>query len=112
MPGMRATGRVLGLLLCCALAAFVYAATPPDTAQRNAASKWLAGLSPEQRKQAAFAFDDDERKNWAYVPRARKGLPLAQMNDAQRALTMELLHSALSDKGFAKVDGVFKLESL
>ena len=104
--------RVFGIAVCCAIAAIVYAATPPDAAQRDAAGKWLASLSTEQHTKACFAFDDKERVNWAYVPKERHGLPLAQMNDAQRALTMDLLRTALSAQGFAKIEGVIKLESV
>lgn len=107
---MRTIGRVLGILSCCAIAVLVHSATPPDAAQRDAAAKWIASLKPEQRSKACFAFDDAERVNWAYVPQDRRGLPLADMDDAQRALATELLHSALSPQGFAKVEGVLKLE--
>jgi len=101
---------LLGLVLCCALAALVYAATPPDAAVRAAAGKLLASLSAEQKAKACFAFDDKERVNWAYVPQDRRGLPLGDMDDAQRALAMDLVRSALSPQGFAKIEGVIKLE--
>jgi hypothetical protein len=104
--------RLFGLVLCCALAALVYAATPPDAAVRAAAGKWLASLSAEQKAKASFTLDDKERVGWAYVPQDRRGLPLADMSDAQRALAMDLVRSALSPQGFAKVEGVIKLESV
>jgi hypothetical protein len=110
MQRKPAVRRVLGLVLCCAFAALVYAATPPDAEVRAAAAKWLASLSADQKAKACFAFDDSERVHWAYVPQDRRGLPLADMNEAQRALAMDLVRSTLSPQGFAKVEGVIKLE--
>ncbi len=34
----------------------------------NAANKFLASLTPEQRQQATFAFESEELTRWHYVP--------------------------------------------
>jgi hypothetical protein len=39
---------------------------------------WKA-LSPEQQAKARFEFKDEERLNWHFIPRERKGLPLKEM---------------------------------
>src|SRR2546430_15739698 len=40
------------------------------------ASRFLAALDANQRGKASFPFDSDERMNWHFVPKDRKGLPL------------------------------------
>src|ERR1035438_10772398 len=34
----------------------------------EAANRFLASLTPEQRAKATFAFEEDERQNWHFVP--------------------------------------------
>lgn len=38
------------------------------------------GLSPEQRDKTVFPFADDERMDWHYVPKERRGLTLREIN--------------------------------
>src|SRR5688572_20555729 len=45
----------------------------------TAADAFLASLRGEQRSKALFEFTDDERLNWHFVPRTRRGLPLKEM---------------------------------
>jgi len=47
------------------------------------ANRFLAALSPEQRAKATFQFSDDERMNWHFIPKPRKGLTLGEMNPVQ-----------------------------
>jgi hypothetical protein len=86
------------------------AATRPTDAQLAAASAEMAkaaanlwtALTPEQRKVVAYKFDDEERLNFHFVPRPRKGLPWAQMNTTQRHLATALLASGMSPRGVAE----------
>ena len=34
----------------------------------ESANRFLASLTPEQRAKATFAFEEDERQNWHFVP--------------------------------------------
>lgn len=61
-----------------------------------AAKSFLAALSPENRKNATFAFEDPERLMWAYVPQARNGLPLRAMADSERTAARVVLRSLMS----------------
>src|SRR5712671_7705831 len=75
------------------------AAERTSRAMAAAGSKFLASLTPEQRQQATFSFDGDERTHWHFVPTeifARHGLTLKQMNPSQQALARELLKAGLS----------------
>jgi hypothetical protein len=77
-----------------------------------AASFFLQSLSIVQKQKVQFEFDEEERYNWHYIPRARKGIPLKELNAAQYKAAMDLLHTALSDTGFQKTTAVIKLETV
>lgn len=76
----------------------------------DAANKFLAALSPEQKAKAIINFDDPNRMDWTYVPRDRKGLPLKEMNEAQRKLAHAFLQTGLSTYGYKKVTDIMSLE--
>ena len=78
----------------------------------SAASKFLESLSAKQKNKIQFDFDDDERFNWHYVPKSRKGIPLKDLEKAQYSAAMELLRTALSDTGFKKTTDIIKLEGI
>lgn len=82
--------------------------TLPDMEQ--AALDLIAGLNLQQKEKALYSFDDEERKNWHFVPMVRGGLPLREMDEAQRKQVMELLQTALSEQGQEKVEGIMQLE--
>ncbi len=41
------------------------------------ANRFLAALDANQRGKATFPFESDERMNWHFIPKERKGLPRA-----------------------------------
>ena len=65
----------------------------------EAANRFLASLTPEQKAKATFKFDDAERMNWFFVPIERKGLPLREMSSYQKHLASALLSAGLSQFG-------------
>ena len=83
--------------------ASLYAANQSPAAMADAASKFLATLSPEQRKIATFPFDAAEREHWGFLPTERfprSGLTVAAMNERQRTAAHALLKAGLSQKGY------------
>ena len=50
------------------------------------ANAFLGSLKPEQKEKATFKFEEEERENWHFIPRERKGLPIKEMTDQQRLL--------------------------
>ena len=78
----------------------------------RAASAFLRELTPSQRQKAVFRFDDPERLNWHYIPRARRGLSLKEMTDEQREAAHALLHAGLSRSGFQKATTIMALEAV
>jgi hypothetical protein len=81
----------------------------------DAATKWLAALTPQQRQHAAFSFDAADRLNWHFVPtemHPRKGLTLGEMTDSQRTLAHDLLRAGLSQRGYMTAAAIMELESI
>lgn len=81
-------------------------------AMKEAAAKLLGSLDETQRAKVSFPFEGDARENFRFTPQKRTGLPLKEMDEAQRGLAMKLLESALSDKGRLKAMQILTLESV
>jgi hypothetical protein len=78
----------------------------------EAAKRFLASLTPEQREKATFSFTDEERQNWHYIPRVRKGLALREMTPTQKHLASALLSAGLSQQGYMKAETIMSLEDV
>lgn len=78
----------------------------------NAANNLLAALTPEQQAKATYAFTDDERFDWHFIPKPRKGLPFGEMTPAQQRLAHGLLSSGLSSRGYVKAVTIMSLEDV
>ena len=76
----------------------------------EAADAFLASLSAVQRAKAQFAFEDAERLNWHFVPRARRGLSLKEMSAQQRELARGILRAGLSQRGYLTASTIIELE--
>jgi hypothetical protein len=76
----------------------------------KAADAFLASLEPEQRSKALFEFEDAERLNWHFVPRARRGLPLEEMSAEQQELARGVLRAGLSRRGYLTASTIIELE--
>ena len=83
-----------------------------DSSSDELAKAFLASLSPDGRKEAQFAFEDDYRTTWNYVPIARKGASLDHMNEGQIARATLLLKASLSDVGYKTVEQIRGLEDV
>ena len=77
-----------------------------------AANNLLATLTPEQKQKASFEYPDEERKNWHFIPRVRKGLTLKEMTYEQRLLAQALLATGLSGRGYSKAVSIMSLEAV
>ena len=84
---------------------------PVAAEMASAANAFLDSLSEAQAKKAKFPFDVDQRENWGFVPRERKGVALEELDEKQVALVRGLLKTALSDPGLEKVDAIKTLEA-
>ena len=106
--------RIVGLHLLPLLCMTVTIATAQTATSRivNAANKFLSTLDAQQRRAVLFSFDDEEqRKRWSNFPVAvvpRAGVSLKEMSSAQRSAAMSLVASALSPRGFEKVQQIME----
>jgi hypothetical protein len=86
----------------------------PETANAmaDAASRFLAALTDEQRDKVGFDFADEaHRRDWSFLPVPdRVGLPIGSLDDAQRKLAHELIVAGTSMPGYTKVVSVMAME--
>src|SRR5436190_19542800 len=99
-------------LLCFQLFTLPAFAHSPAQEMADAANNFIAALTPEQRGKAAFDLKDQERFDWHFIPKARKGLPLKEMNSPQRLLAHALLSTGLSQRGYMKATTIMSLEQI
>jgi Protein of unknown function (DUF3500) len=99
-------------LLLWAFGVLRLSAHPVADAMTEAANKFITSLTPEQRGKATFDWKSDERENWHYIPKDRKGLTVKEMTPPQRALAFGLLAAGLSHQGYAKATNIMSLESV
>jgi hypothetical protein len=74
--------------------------------------EFLSALSPSARQKALIRFTDEERFDWHYVPRSRRGVPLGDLNRHQTSLLHSFLRANLGPAGYQKAAGVIELESI
>src|SRR5690349_21192066 len=86
--------------------------TDADTEMATAATRFLGSLRPEQRKQVQLSLDSEERRNWHFVPRSRKGLPFKSMTAEQRQLAERLVATGLSRRGYDTAFEIIGLENV
>ncbi len=96
-----------GILLMAA-----YQRANSSSVMSKAATAFLNSLSAEQRAKATFTFDQDERMDWHFIPKPRKGLPLREMDSAQKHLATALLSAGLSQQGIIKAETIMSLEDV
>src|SRR5437667_8632735 len=103
------TQTLRAIILSCLLSLQAHA-NPAANDMAAAANKFLASLDAEQKAKASFDFKGDERNNWHYIPRPRKGLTIKEMKPNQRQLAHALLASGLSQHGYSKATNIMSLE--
>jgi len=105
---------VLGAVLAAPVS--MSSAPPPAAAaaMADAANAFLKDLNAEQRSKASFAFEDDSRFEFRYTPRTglRKGLPIKEMSEPQRARAHALVKTGTSVRGYATATTIMDLENV
>ena len=112
-PGARVALAVA--FLAAGYAGATIASQRSAAAMATAATRFLDGLTPEQRPRAALPYDGDERLRWHYVPTEqfpRQGVPIKEMTEAQRTLAHELLQTGLSQRGYTTATAIMQLEAV
>ena len=86
-------------------------AHPQAAAQMTeAAGKWLASLTQQQKAKATYHYLDGERIFWYYPPLNRHGLPLRDMDSGQRDLAYALMSTGLHQEAHEKAKGIIDHE--
>ncbi|HJZ72161.1 MAG TPA: DUF3500 domain-containing protein [Vicinamibacterales bacterium] len=104
----------IGLAALVALGSTIAAERSAST-MASAGAAFLGALTPEQKQQASFAFDTDERLHWHFIPTEmfpRKGLLVRDMTPAQRKLADDLLKAGLSQRGYMTATQIMDLENV
>lgn len=82
----------------------------------SAANAFLSTLDQKQRQMALFAFNDEQqRARWSNFPTSfvrRGGLNMGQLSPAQRSAALALVSSALSRRGFEKVQQIMEADEV
>lgn len=85
-----------------------------------AAETFVGTLKADQKKQAMFDFDSDERFNWHFIPLqdketrkyTRKGVPMEEMSAEQKKAALALIKAGTSESGNVQVTTIMELESI
>src|SRR5689334_1177388 len=89
-----------------------YVRVPSSSVMETTAKNFLNSLTPEQRAKATYKFEDDQRFDWHFIPKERKGLPLREMTARQKELATALLCAGLSQQGYIKAVSIMSLEEV
>ena len=72
----------------------------------------MSSLWPDQKAKATYKFEDDERYDWHFIPKLRKGLSFGEMQPLQRELATALLAAGLSQQGLIKAESIMSLDQI
>jgi hypothetical protein len=78
----------------------------------TAAEAFISSLSPDQRAKATFTFEDEQRLDWHFIPRARKGIPFKDLDPTQRLLGNALLGAGLGQRGLIRAATIMSLDAI
>jgi hypothetical protein len=84
-------------------------------ALKAAATQLYQSFSETQQRAGYLAFSDTARLQWNNLPlglRARVGLSVGNMTDAQRIMMHRVLSVSLSSQGYLKATGIMNLDDL
>ena len=103
---------ILVFLVAAALTAGIAATqqSTPASTMSAAAHVFLDTLSTEKRDAVMFPFYSEDRFDWHFIPRERKGLPFKLMTETQQNAALGLLRASLSEDGYDKSQMIRELE--
>ena len=78
----------------------------------TAANAFLNTLTATEYETVMFPFDGEDRFDWHFIPRERKGLALKSMTDSQQEAALNLVRASLSTDGFDKSQMIRELEQI
>jgi uncharacterized protein DUF3500 len=78
----------------------------------TAADAFISSLSADQRAKATFAFEDEQRLDWHFIPRPRKGIPFKELDSAQHHLGNALMSAGLGQRGLIRAVTIMSLDAI
>jgi hypothetical protein len=69
-------------------------------------------LTSEQKGKVTYPLSSEERFNWDYIPRSRRGLSFEEMDGGQQKFAHAMIASGLSLEGYAKAMAIMGLEAI
>lgn len=85
---------------------------PVGQAMIAAANVFRKSLTLEHLKQCSFGYNDEERLNWHFIPRERKGLPLKDLEGDALKAAKAFIHSGLTEAGYDQALNIMSLEEV
>ncbi|MCA6075116.1 DUF3500 domain-containing protein [Fulvivirga sedimenti] len=76
------------------------------------ANTLIRNLSEPLKERMLFSLNDEERMNFHFVPRERKGINFHDLNESQQDMAFSLIRSSLSDEGLRKTTEIMALENV
>ena len=92
----------------------ITATQPSRTASQmsTAAKSFLNTLTAAEYETVMFPFDGEDRFDWHFIPRERKGVALKTMSEEQQAAGLALVQASLSAEGYDKAERIRQLEQI
>ncbi len=88
-------------------------ADSPGAQMQTFAKTYVEALEETQLAKAIVPYESEQRVAWHFIPMdTRKGLPLREMNAAQKTAALRLLRSGLSEAGYDKASKIMLLEKV
>jgi Protein of unknown function (DUF3500) len=120
MKTLKLTLAFLALLTVAGIAYVAQQADAGATTMVSAAQGFVGSLTADQKKQAMFDFDSDERFSWEFIPLQNKdktkylrsGLPLDEMNADQKKAALALVKAGTSESGYLTATTIMSLEKI
>src|SRR4051794_3474502 len=104
--------RVAALGIAAVLLTAAYRRQEQSSVMADAANAFLNSLWTDQKAKATYPFEDDQRFDWHFIPKLRKGLSLGEMQPYQQKLATALLAAGLSQQGLIKAESIMSLDQV
>ncbi|QEL17916.1 DUF3500 domain-containing protein [Limnoglobus roseus] len=96
------------------------AAAPVGQTMTTAAQRFLEAMPAAQKGKAMFAFDNEERFNWHFVPlndvatksSTREGVPLEDMSKEAQTAALDMMRAGMSEEGFKWAEAIRQRENI
>lgn len=95
------------MFLCIALSTLIQANAQETV---KAANAFLSSLNNTQKSATLFPFDNDERYNFHFIPRERKGITFNELDDTQKKLAIDLMKTSMGEQALQKAREIMQLE--